>query len=67
VARQPKPEWFKSSYSGSPNNECVECANTPRSVLVRDSKEPDGPHFSSSHEAWADFTEAVRTSTLRWH
>lgn len=65
MARQPQPEWFKSSYSGSPNNECVECANMPQSVLVRDSKKPGGLHIRISHEAWTDFTEALRTSTHR--
>lgn len=68
MADQPQPEWFKSSYSNAPNNECVECAkNLPRRVLIRDSKEPDGPYFAFSHEAWANFTNAVRTSTLRHH
>ncbi|WP_105968426.1 DUF397 domain-containing protein [Streptomyces geranii] len=67
MAEQPQPEWFKSSYSNAPNNECVECANLSQSVLVRDSKEPDGPYFSVSHATWADFSEAVRTSTLRRH
>ncbi|MFM9760773.1 DUF397 domain-containing protein [Streptomyces scabiei] len=67
MAEQPQPEWFKSSYSNAPNNECVECANLPQNVLVRDSKEPDGPYFSFSREAWADFTDAIRTSTLHRH
>ncbi|MFM9538671.1 DUF397 domain-containing protein [Streptomyces turgidiscabies] len=67
MVEQHQPDWFKSSYSNAPNNECVECANLPQGVLVRDSKEHDGTHFSFSHEAWADFTEAVRTSTLPRH
>lgn len=56
---QPHPKWFKSSYSGSPNDECVECAHTSRGVLVRDSKSPERPHFSVSHAAWSAFTSAV--------
>jgi hypothetical protein len=67
VAEQHQPEWFKSSYSNAPNNECVECANLPQRVLIRDSKAPGGPHFAFSHEAWANFTDAVRTSSLRRH
>ena len=63
---QPLPQWFTSTYSGSPNNECVECAtNTPHGVLVRDSKDPDGPRFTFSRESWAEFSAAVREGTLR--
>ncbi|WP_275559155.1 DUF397 domain-containing protein [Streptomyces sp. 5-6(2022)] len=65
MAEQPQLEWFKSSYSGSPNNECVECANLPQSILVRDSKTPNGPHLTFSQVAWGAFAFAVRTGTLR--
>lgn len=63
---QPLPLWITSSYSGSPNNECVECAtNVPDCVLVRDSKDPEGPLFAFSRRAWSEFTTAVREDTLR--
>jgi hypothetical protein len=65
VAEQPAPQWFKSSYSGAPNNECVECATMTHAVLVRDSTDPDGPRLSFSHQAWTDFLHAVDTQTLR--
>jgi hypothetical protein len=59
------PEWFTSSYSGAPNNECVECAtNLPRHVLVRDSKDPDGPRLTFSPDAWRSFSAAIREGTL---
>lgn len=32
--------WFKSSYSGSGGDNCVEVAAQPHAVLVRDSKDP---------------------------
>ncbi|MFD4986546.1 DUF397 domain-containing protein, partial [Streptomyces sp. NPDC058374] len=35
--------WFKSSYSGTGGGECVEVAPLPSAVLVRDSKQSDGP------------------------
>ncbi|MFE4332898.1 DUF397 domain-containing protein [Streptomyces sp. NPDC056831] len=61
-----QPRWFTSSYSGSPNNECVECAiDIPREVRVRDSKAPDGPQFTFGPSAWAAFTQAVRMGNLR--
>lgn len=33
--------WYKSSYSGNAWQECVEVAESPRAVKVRDSKQPD--------------------------
>ncbi|MES9538235.1 DUF397 domain-containing protein [Actinomadura sp. NPDC000600] len=37
------PDWRKSSYSGGTGGECVEVAAGAGCVLVRDSKDPDGP------------------------
>lgn len=63
---KPQPQWFTSSYSGAPNNECVQCAtNLPNGVLVRDSKDPDGLLFTFSRAAWQEFAAAVRDGTLR--
>ncbi|RVU28464.1 DUF397 domain-containing protein [Streptomyces antnestii] len=49
--------WFKSSYSGSEGGQCLEVAYDWRksSVHVRDSKNPEGPHFTVAPEAWAAF------------
>lgn len=47
--------WFKSSYSGSEGDDCVEVAYAPRAVHVRDSKDADGPRFAVSRSAWAGF------------
>ncbi|MEY9489146.1 hypothetical protein RKD26_004940 [Streptomyces calvus] len=47
--------WFKSSYSGSEGDSCVEVAFAPGRVHVRDSKEMDGPRFVVSSSAWRDF------------
>ncbi|WP_425336730.1 DUF397 domain-containing protein [Streptomyces profundus] len=59
-----QPQWFKSSYSGTPNNECVECASAPDGVLVRDSKNIQGPCFRSSFRAWTSFTRALNDGGL---
>ncbi|MGW2694959.1 DUF397 domain-containing protein [Streptomyces sp. NPDC001296] len=48
-------DWFKSSYSGSEGDSCVEVAHTPGAVHVRDSKEKDGPRFAVAASAWAEF------------
>ncbi|CAG7599149.1 DUF397 domain-containing protein [Actinacidiphila bryophytorum] len=53
--------WVKSSYSGSDNNDCVEVAASSDAILVRDSKDPQGPRFSFTPEAWASFLAYAAT------
>ncbi|MEV7869193.1 DUF397 domain-containing protein [Streptomyces sp. NPDC088124] len=53
------PVWFKSSYSGAPNNECVECARSEQSILIRDSKDPGRGLATFSVSAWRKFTTAL--------
>ncbi|MEU7382348.1 DUF397 domain-containing protein [Streptomyces sp. NPDC088337] len=48
-------EWFKSSYSGSEGDSCVEVALALGAVHVRDSKQIDGPRFEVASPAWAEF------------
>ncbi|MFF5568440.1 DUF397 domain-containing protein [Streptomyces sp. NPDC012623] len=47
--------WFKSSYSGSSDNDCVEVAATQATVHVRDSKDTRRPHLGFAAGVWADF------------
>lgn len=47
--------WTKSSYSTNDGPECVEVAASTGVILVRDSKDPEGPRFSFTPEAWASF------------
>ncbi|PJE95779.1 DUF397 domain-containing protein [Streptomyces carminius] len=47
--------WFKSSYSGSEGDNCVEVAVRPEAVLVRDSKDTRRQPLSVSPAAWAGF------------
>ncbi|MEU6733854.1 DUF397 domain-containing protein [Streptomyces physcomitrii] len=49
--------WFKSSYSGTEGDNCVEVAVAQLSVHVRDSKDTERPPFSVSPHAWARFVE----------
>ncbi|MFE4049893.1 DUF397 domain-containing protein [Streptomyces sp. YIM B13518] len=51
--------WFKSSYSGSEGDSCVEVAFASEAVHVRDSKTQDGPRFAVSSAAWHDFLGRV--------
>ncbi|MEU6298199.1 DUF397 domain-containing protein [Streptomyces erythrochromogenes] len=48
--------WFKSSYSdSSEGDDCVEVANTPGAVLVRDSKDTARDHLAFGRPAWEGF------------
>ncbi|MEU9404114.1 DUF397 domain-containing protein [Streptomyces sp. NPDC048281] len=60
MAEQPQPAWFKSTYSGSPSNECVECAVQQDTIQVRDSKYTERATLTFTHEAWATFASAIR-------
>jgi hypothetical protein len=53
--------WRKSSYSGNGGSDCVEVArNLPGTVLVRDSKDRDGPQLAVSGRAWAAFVQGIK-------
>ncbi|MFD4633039.1 DUF397 domain-containing protein [Streptomyces sp. NPDC058284] len=47
--------WRKSSYSGSEGGQCLEVAAHPAAIHIRDSKNPDGPHFTVAPAAWTAF------------
>lgn len=51
--------WRKSSYSGGSGGGCVEVATLPGRVMVRDSKDPEGPRLVVSWEEWRAFLTAV--------
>ena len=58
----PELHWFKSSYSDSSDiNDCVEVANTPASIHIRDSKTPDTAHLTVTPTTWANFLTHVST------
>lgn len=47
--------WYKSSYSGTQGDSCVEVAVTEQAVAVRDSKDVTRPYFSVGRDGWAQF------------
>ncbi|KQX43894.1 toxin-antitoxin system, toxin component [Streptomyces sp. Root63] len=47
--------WFKSSYSGSQGDDCIEAAVTEQAVHVRDFKDVARPDFAVGREGWAQF------------
>ncbi|KOU89509.1 MULTISPECIES: DUF397 domain-containing protein [unclassified Streptomyces] len=48
-------EWFKSSYSGSAGDSCVEVAIGEQAIHVRDSKDVTRPAFAVGREGWGRF------------
>lgn len=51
--------WRKSSYSSDSAN-CVEVAEGPETVAVRDSKNPDGGMLVFGEDVWSGFVADVR-------
>lgn len=47
-------QWRKSTYSGDSSN-CLEIATTPATILVRDSKDPNGPRLALRPATWTRF------------
>ncbi|MGW1162679.1 DUF397 domain-containing protein [Streptomyces sp. NPDC002513] len=59
MSTRPELAWFKSSYSGSQGDSCVEVAVTEQAVCVRDSKDVTRPHLTSGREEWSRFVGLV--------
>ena len=51
--------WRKSTRSGAAGH-CVEVANAPATVLVRDSKDASGPVLMFGAPDWSGFIAGVR-------
>ncbi|WP_103545934.1 DUF397 domain-containing protein [Streptomyces sp. SM1] len=56
--------WFKSSYSGSENDNCVEVAVRVEAVHIRDSKDTGIRPLVVTPTAWAAFTTLATDSPL---
>ncbi|MFK0291507.1 DUF397 domain-containing protein [Streptomyces sp. NPDC090442] len=59
-------QWYKSSYSGHNNDDCVEVSNDlPGLVPVRDSKDPHGPALVFPADGWTSFIGALKGGRFR--
>lgn len=54
---QAEGQWFKSSFSGG--GACVEVKFGPSEILVRDSKNGDGPTLTFTRSEWTAFLRGV--------
>lgn len=54
--------WFKSSFSGSEGDSCVEVAMAENAVHVRDSKDLTRPTFAVTRNGWDIFVRYASTS-----
>lgn len=57
--------WYKSSYSGGSQAECLEVAPNHPTVPVRDSKTTPGPALVFSTHGWAAFVTAVKEGHIK--
>lgn len=53
------PQWRKARRSIG-NGDCVEVAPMAGDIVIRDSKNPDGPTLSYSPKIWRTFTLKAR-------
>ncbi|MGH3706816.1 MAG: DUF397 domain-containing protein [Pseudonocardiaceae bacterium] len=62
MAPAPAGQSSRSNHGGEGN--CVEAAELPGRVAMRDSKDPAGPVLVCTRAEWHAFLDALRTSTL---
>jgi hypothetical protein len=54
-------KWIKSSYSGAQGGNCIEVAGDESRVLVRDTKDSQGPILRFTADAWKAFAKELKS------
>jgi hypothetical protein len=52
--------WRTSSYSGNNGGQCIETADAPGCVLIRDAKDRQGVTLSFPATEWRRFTSTLK-------
>ncbi|MEV6756715.1 DUF397 domain-containing protein [Streptomyces sp. NPDC051214] len=60
----PESAWYKSSYSDGTGNYCIEAAELPAGVGVRDSKDKQGPALVFARSTWSTFVTSVSDGNI---
>ncbi|MEU8801195.1 DUF397 domain-containing protein [Spirillospora sp. NPDC048819] len=55
-----KAVWRKASRSTVQNDNCVEVADVPRAVAIRDSKDPHGPKLIMNRSDFRRLADALK-------
>ena len=63
MSEQSELRWIKSSFCESGN--CVEIASTGAQILIRDSKQPQGPHLEFTRQEWEAFEAGMGRGDFR--
>ncbi|MFE0421473.1 DUF397 domain-containing protein [Streptomyces sp. NPDC058953] len=56
--------WFKSSYSNDSGGNCVEIADLPDQIGIRDSKDPTGPVLLLTPKAFSSFINTTKLTPV---
>jgi hypothetical protein len=54
-------QWRKATYSSGNGGNCIEVTTGNRGIVVRDSKDPDGPRLAFGLKTWHAFAAKVKT------
>ncbi|MEU8801194.1 DUF397 domain-containing protein [Spirillospora sp. NPDC048819] len=52
--------WRRASRSTAEGDNCVEVADVPRAVAIRDSKDPHGPKLIMNRDDFGRLAEALK-------
>ena len=56
--------WRKSSYSNAQGGDCIEIAESPEAIHVRDSKDKSGPTLTFTPNQWSAFVDFAQAHTV---